>query len=60
VSVKHDNENVAGLMFIALEHDRKVMLANIVGDLDLAGLTGLVLGLGDGEFEEILEDLDSD
>jgi len=60
VSVKHDNEKIAGLMFIAFEPGSEVVLANIVGDFDLAALTGLVLGFSDGELEEILEDLDSD
>lgn len=58
VSVKKENGKMVGLMVIAFEPDDSVTFVNIIGDLNLKSLAALVDEFGDGEFEELLEDLE--
>jgi len=58
ISAKHDGEAIVGLMAMGYEDDDQAFFANIVGDLDLGLLIGLGMELGDGEFEEFLENLE--
>jgi hypothetical protein len=58
VSVKKAEGKMVGLMVIAFEPEDSVTFVNIIGDLNLKSLAALVDEFGDGDFEDLLEDLE--
>lgn len=58
ISSLRSDDGIGGLMIMVLEDDRNVTFANIVGDIDLATIAGLALGLDDGNLEKLLEELE--
>ncbi len=58
VSTKYKGEDLVGLMVMAYEPGEEVLFANIVGDLDLGTIMGLVGSMDGGGLEDLLEDLE--
>jgi hypothetical protein len=56
--VKKDKGKMVGLMVIAFEPKDSVTFVNIIGDLNLKSFAALVDEFGDGEFEDLLEELE--
>jgi hypothetical protein len=58
VNTRYDGEDLVGLMVMAYEPGEEVMFANIVGDLDLGTIMGLVRGMDGDGLEDLLDGLD--
>jgi hypothetical protein len=58
VSTKYKNDDLVGLMVMAYEPGEEVLFANIVGDLDLGTIMGLVGNMDGGGLEDLLDELE--
>nr|MEE4269109.1 DUF4252 domain-containing protein [Candidatus Krumholzibacteria bacterium] len=58
VSTKYKNDDLVGLMVMAYEPGEEVLFANIVGDLDLGTIMGLVGSMDGGGLEDLLDELE--
>ena len=58
ISTKYQDGDMVGLMVVAFEDDEEVAFVNVVGNLDLATLLKLGLGMNDLDLDGLLENLD--
>jgi hypothetical protein len=58
VNTMYDGEDLVGLMVMAYEPGEEVMFANVVGDLDLGTIMGLVGGMDGKGLESLFEELE--
>ena len=59
VSTKYEDGDMVGLMIVAYEADEDIAFVNVVGNLDLATLMRLGLGLDDIDLDELMENLEN-
>lgn len=55
VSTKYRDGNMVGLMIVAYEAAEEVAFVNVVGDLDLATLMKLGLGMGELDLDDLID-----
>ena len=57
VSTKEHGDKIAGVMVMAFEPGDEAAFVNIIGEIDLASLLHLALGMENGDLEDLIEEL---
>lgn len=59
VSTKYEDGDMVGLMVVAFEEGQEVAFVNVVGNLDLATLMRIGLGMDELDLDELMENIES-